>query len=275
MPVIARRHIRKMRGGAQSHLIEASDGNFYVVKFRNNPQHRRILVNELIAAEILDYLQIHAPEWDLIRLSEEFLRESPEVSIHIGNRFIAPDAGWAFGSKFPGDPATTAIYDFVPDSLLAQIQNPEDFRAVLVFDKWAGNADGRQAIFFRAVIRDWLQRANAGSRKTGFVALMIDHGFIFNGPYWTFVESAFQGLYARRAVYEQVRTIDDFEPWATRVQHFPDAVLDRALRRIPPDWIEGEEEELERLLEGLLRRSKRIRELIEQSQAIFPNWGCP
>ena len=38
-----------MRGGAQSHLIEADDGRFYIVKFQNNPQHRRILVNEWIA----------------------------------------------------------------------------------------------------------------------------------------------------------------------------------------------------------------------------------
>ena len=262
-----------MRGGAQSHLIEASDNNFYVVKFRNNPQHRRILVNELIAAEILDYLQIHTPGWDLVQLPEEFLKESPDVSIQIGGRIIPPDPGWAFGSRFPGDPATTAIYDFVPDSLLAHVQNLEEFRAVLVFDKWAGNADGRQAIFFRAVIKDWLQRANAGSRKTCFVALMIDHGFIFNGPNWNFVESAFQGLYARRMVYSDLRTIEDLEPWMNRVRHFPDTVLDCALRRIPPEWIEGEEEELERLLETLLRRSKRIGELIEQSQSVFPNWA--
>jgi hypothetical protein len=82
------------------------------------------------------------------------------------------------------------------------------------------------------VIKDWLQRANAGSRKTGFVALMIDHGFIFNGPNWNFVESAFQGLYARRMVYSDLRTIEDLEPWMNRVRHFPDTVLDCALRRI-------------------------------------------
>jgi hypothetical protein len=46
MPVDACRLIRKMRGGAQAHLIQAADGHHYVVKFLNNPQHRRILVNE-------------------------------------------------------------------------------------------------------------------------------------------------------------------------------------------------------------------------------------
>ncbi|MEO7142944.1 MAG: hypothetical protein ABI165_05510, partial [Bryobacteraceae bacterium] len=61
MPVDAIRLIRKMRGGAQAHLIETGDGHFYVVKFRNNPQHRRILINERIASILLDYLQITAP----------------------------------------------------------------------------------------------------------------------------------------------------------------------------------------------------------------------
>jgi hypothetical protein len=261
-----------MRGGAQSHLIQASDNHFYVVKFRNNPQHRRILVNELIAAEILAYLQISSPASELIRVPEEFLRENPEASIQLGSRTIAPDCGWAFGSRHPGDPNLTAIYDFVPDSLLAQVQNRADFRAILAFDKWAGNADGRQAIFFRAHLNEWVPQVKAGPKKMGFVALMIDHGFIFNGPHWNFTESALQGLYPRRMVYEAVTSIDDFQPCLERIENFPEAVLDRAVRRIPPDWIEDEEEELERLLESLLRRRKRTGELIEQSLAAFPNW---
>ena len=61
MPVDARRFLRKMRGGAQAHLLEGADGHFYVVKFLNNPQHRRILVNEWIASVFLDYLGISAP----------------------------------------------------------------------------------------------------------------------------------------------------------------------------------------------------------------------
>jgi len=265
MPVTARRHIRKMRGGAQSHLLEASDGHHYVVKFRNNPQHRRILVNELIASEILAYLHIAAPHCELVQIPEGFLRDNPEVHIQLGSRTMPPDPGWAFGSRHPGDPNFVAIYDFVPDSLLAQIHNLSQFLAILVFDKWTGNADGRQAIFYRAQLQE-------SPRKMGFVALMIDHGFIFNGPHWNFTESALQGLYPRRMVYEAVKSLDDFEPWLERVRYFPDEVIDRALRRIPPDWIENEEEELERLLEKLLRRQKRIGELVEQSEAIFPNW---
>ena len=35
MPLAAQRFIRKMRGGAQSHLLEADDGKFYKVQFSN------------------------------------------------------------------------------------------------------------------------------------------------------------------------------------------------------------------------------------------------
>src|SRR3954452_11587598 len=101
MPVNARRFIRKMRGGAQSHLLEADDGNYYVVKFQNNPQHRRILVNEAIAGSILYHLQISAPETAIVRLSAEFLQANPEIHIQLGTTRAAVQPGWHFGSRHP------------------------------------------------------------------------------------------------------------------------------------------------------------------------------
>ncbi|MGI8991248.1 MAG: HipA family kinase [Bryobacteraceae bacterium] len=276
MPLTARRHLRKMRGGAQSHLLEADDGHFYVVKFQGNPQHRRILVNELIASVILQYLQISTPQTALIRVTPEFLAGNPEVYMQLGTRHIAVEPGWHFGSRHPGDPSTMAIYDFVPDSLLAQVNNLGEFLGALVFDKWAGNADGRQSIFFRAQLKNWLPETGASPRKLGFVALMIDHGFAFNGPHWTFADSPVQGLYSRKMVYHPVRSLSDFEPWLERVIHFPEQVIDQATRRIPPEWLEGDEEELEKVLEHLLRRRKRVPDLISDSRQAktspFPNW---
>ena len=104
MPVKARRFFRKMRGGAQAHLLEAEDGCHYVVKFRNNPQHRRILVNEWISSVFLHYLRISAPEVALIELTPEFLESNPEVHFQLGSKQIAVESGWHFGSRFPGDP---------------------------------------------------------------------------------------------------------------------------------------------------------------------------
>jgi hypothetical protein len=265
-----------MRGGAQAHLVECDDGGFYVVKYASNPQHRRILPNEWIASVILKYQQIAAPETAIVEITEDFLKAFPEASMQLGTRTIVPEAGWHFGSRFPGDPARMAIYDFVPDQLLSQVHNIRDFLGALVFDKWTGNADGRQSVFFRAQIGEWLPDAEAHPRKMGFVALMIDHGYVFNGPHWEFVNSAVQGLYSRKTVYDSVRSFQDFQPWLDQVIHFPEHILDEALSQIPPQWLAGEEEEIEKLLESLMRRRKRVPELIAEARLgktnPFSNW---
>ena len=277
MPLTAHRHIRKMRGGAQSHLLEADDGQFYIVKFQNNPQHRRILVNELVASVLLKYLQISTAEVALIQVSDEFLRQNPDVCVELGARRMPAASGWQFGSRYPGDPARVAVYDFVPDTLLHKVRNISDFLGALVFDKWVSNADGRQAVFFRARVREWLPGSiEAHALTMGFVALMIDQGFAFNGPEWNFTNSPVQGLYSRKLVYDAVASLDQFEPWLERVMHFPEEVVDQAYKQVPPEWIPGEHDQLERMLENLMRRRKRVPDLISEArkarQSPFANW---
>jgi hypothetical protein len=271
MPLTACRHVRKMRGGAQSHLLEADDGNFYIVKFRNNPQHRRILVNELVSAVFLNYLQISSAKAEFIYLTSDFLAQNPDIYIHLGTRRIQVEPGWHFGSRHPGNPTLMAVYDFVPDTLLSGVSNLADFLAVLVFDKWMANADGRQCVFFRARIEDWQAVV-----RQAFVAVMIDHGFVFNGPNWDFTESALQGLYPRKLVYDSVHSLEDFQPWLDQVMHFPEEVVDKAYRQVPPEWLEGDEDQLEQLLERLLRRRDRLPDLISDIRQArlnpFPNW---
>ena len=113
MPLTAIRHVRKMRGGAQSHLLEADDGHWYVVKFRNNPQHWRVLVNELLCGALLDYLKIASPETALIHVSEDFLAAHPDVHLTLGSKRLPVQPGWQFGSRYPGDPGRVAVYDFL------------------------------------------------------------------------------------------------------------------------------------------------------------------
>ena len=53
--------LRALRGGSQSRLMRASDGNHYVVKFRDNPQGSRILANELLASRLAEQLGLPVP----------------------------------------------------------------------------------------------------------------------------------------------------------------------------------------------------------------------
>jgi hypothetical protein len=276
MPVNAIRLIRKMRGGAQAHLLEADDGHFYVVKFRENPQHRRVLINESIASTFLEYLQVAAPPTAVVQLSPEFLAANPEIHISLGSRVDPPEAGWHFGSRYPGDPDRNAVYDFVPDSLLDRIENRNEFAAILAFDKWTGNADARQSIFVRARLREYVPTFQGHALRVGFLALMVDHGYIFNGPHWSFADAPLAGLYFRPHVYKDIRGWDDFQPWLDRLVNFPEEVVDDALARVPKQWLNGDGQSLYDLLDKLMTRRARLPDLIADCRRSninpFPNW---
>lgn len=272
------RHIRAMRGGTQSHLLEADDGHFYVVKFKNNPQHRRVLVNEVLASELLKYLDILTPKTALIRISQTFLDSNPALLLSIGTKKVPIVRGLHFGSRFPGHPSKTAVYDFMPDRLFHMVINCSDFCGVLAFDKWTSNSDGRQAIFVRTPLEPMVKNVDHGgcSSRRGYIALMIDQGFAFNGPEWNFPESPALGLYSRRLVYENVKAAGDFDPWLSRIGSLPEEVLESACNAIPPDWLDGDQGELERMVEQLLARRTQIPDLLSDARGAnnnpFPNW---
>ena len=99
--VIAVQQIRRMRGGAQSHLMLASDNHLYVVKFRNNPQHVRVLANELLATRLGAAIGLSVPHTDVIEVSDWLIRNTPELHIEFrevrgraSQGFTSPRAGW-------------------------------------------------------------------------------------------------------------------------------------------------------------------------------------
>jgi len=274
--VSARTFVRKMRGGAQSHLIEASDGHHYVVKFQNNPQHRRILINEWLSTRVFEQLRIQTPPIAFVEVTPEFLAASPEVHMQLGSRRIEVEPGWHFGSRYPGHPDRLAVYDLLPENMLREVHNGQDFLASFVADRWLGNVDGRQAIFLRTQLGELCGTEERPLRKVT-LAQMIDQGFAFNGPHWDFPDSALQGLYFRHVVYESVTSLDCFEPWLSQIRNFPVEILNDAICQLPPAWVDGDRAELDRLIEKLLKRQTRVADWIEAARGSnvnpFPNWN--
>jgi len=72
--IYAIQHVRKMRGGAQAHLLRASDNHYYVTKFQNNSQSIRILVNEYLATKLGLGLGLPMPEVAIIEVSEWLIK---------------------------------------------------------------------------------------------------------------------------------------------------------------------------------------------------------
>ena len=262
---LAVEHVRRMRGGAQAHLLRCDDRGYYIVKFQNNPQHLRILANELLGTRLAARLGLCVPQVEVVEVRPELIAYTAELVIQLGMGRKPCSAGKQFGSQFPGDPAQLAVHDFLPDEQLGAVRNLPDFLGVLVFDKWTCNTNGRQAIFFR----------EAGD--PAYQAMMIDNGFCFNAGEWDFPDAPLRGLYARHRVYQAVSSMDAFEPWLDRLEHrITEAALGEEAEQIPPEWYEDNWGALERLLEQLYTRRQRVRELIfsarNSGRDPFPNW---
>jgi hypothetical protein len=282
--------IRRMRGGAQSHLMRCGDGNYYVVKFQNNPQHRRILVNELLGTRLASRLGLPTAPVEVVEVGAELIRLTPELCIELPRSRTPCAAGLQFGSRYPGDPRQMALHDFLPDEKLREVRNLHDFAGMLVFDKWVCNTNGRQTVFFeeaqrtngvgqREVARGTLPRGEGlrdGSREEAredvredagrgraYRTVMIDQGFCFNAGEWNFPDAPLRGLYARSRVYEGVTGMDSFGPWLERLERrITEKVLAELAEEIPPAWYEDDYDAVLRVLEQLHRRKRRVEELI-------------
>ncbi|MCU1241742.1 MAG: hypothetical protein JWO71_2468 [Candidatus Acidoferrum typicum] len=281
--LFATEQIRRMRGGAQSHLMRCSDGHYYVVKFQNNPQHRRILVNELLGTRLAGRLGLPTTPVAIVHVSEELIRLTPELSMEMPRSRVPCQAGLQFGSRYPGDPRRLTLHDFLPDEQLRGVENLHDFAGMLVFDKWTCNTNGRQTIFFREQpLRpiphpDGAKNGDEPCEERDYKAAMIDQGFCFNAGEWNYPDAPLRGLYARNRVYEGVIGMESFAPWTERVESgVTERVLAEVIREIPPEWYEDDYDAVTRLVEQLYRRRTRLPELLLEAKNTtrdpFPNW---
>jgi len=262
---LAVEHIRRMRGGAQAHLMRCDDGACYVVKFQNNPQHVRVLANEMLGTRVAARLGLPVPRVEVVEVRSELIALTADLVMQLGVGRAPCLAGRQLGSRYPGDPARLVVHDFLPDDALREVENLSDFAGMLVYDKWTCNTNGRQVVFFTEPGR---------SRRQ---AMMIDQGFCFNAGEWNFPDAPLRGIYLRHRVYEQITGMDSFEPWLGRVeQRMSPGVLGEIAEEIPPEWYNHELDKLGELLARLDERRTRVRELIVQARNSgrqpFPNW---
>jgi hypothetical protein len=241
--------------------MRADDGECYATKLQNNPQSTRVLANEFLACRIAQLIGLRVPQVAILQVDEAIIREQ-QIAFTIGGGSVAPKPGPQFGSRWIAEEQS---FDFLPRTLLNRVQNIKEFAAALAFDKWTGNADGRQAVFHRS----------RPQRK--YTATFIDFGYAFNAAEWSFPDSPLRGTYAVNEVYAHVRTMDDFSPWLERIENVRADQLRSIAEDVPVEW-NGAWSELQELLARLMDRRRIVRQLIDDfrtsSRNPFPNWQC-
>lgn len=257
-------HVRRMRGGAQSQLLRCSDGNLYVVKFTNNPQHLRVLANEMLASLLARHLGLPVAEGVIVDVGASLVRDTSDMTIQLQSTAVPCQPGPQFGSRYVVAPSGDPVFDYLPPGFLRHVQNVRAFWSVLAFDKWTCNSDGRQATFWK------------GRRETHYTATFIDQGYCFNGGEWSLVDGILRGIYPFNEVYTGVRDWDSFEPALSRIEAMSKDMVQYAATAIPAAWYGGDWRALQHLAFLLHGRRNAVRGAINafrlSAKEPFPNW---
>jgi len=254
--VTAVEHIRRMRGGSQAHLMRCSDGHFYVVKFKNNPQSPRVLVNEYIAGRLARLLKLPCPNFCLVEVREDLIQFTPDLSVEEPRSRMPVATGLAFGSQHPTWQCgkrriLLPILDLRVALRVGPVENLSELSGILVFDKWTGNTDGRQI--------SCLELPNENSKA--FRMFMYDNGFCFGAGDWKFKHWPRQGLYDEKAVYSKIN--QDVHPWLERLEaNITMEELHMIADELPESWINDDRDELLKMLNCLYERKSIVPSLI-------------
>ncbi len=264
LAVLVVQEIRRMRGGAQSHLMLGSDANLYVVKFQNNPQHVRVLANELLATRLAEAVGLTVPPCEVVEVTDWLIDNTSDLRMDLGRSQERCKGGLQFGSRFVGGLLPGRVVDYLPEETLLETRNLQEFAGMLALDKWTCNVNGRQAVFVKK------------PRERRYAATFIDQGYCFSAGEWKFVDAPLRGVYARNPVYRDVFGWECFEPWLSRIETFAAEKAWAIAETVPPEWYGGDTGVMEQLVEQLLERRLRVREHIdmfrESSRQPFPNW---
>jgi hypothetical protein len=218
----------------------------------------RILANEIVAGEIAALLGLPCAEVATVEVSSDFLdlnsslRDQYTPRISPGNHFGVVEIRDRWRNP--------------PRPLIAKVANKDDFPGVVLFDVWTLNTDRNNDGNYLIVKPQF-----APNR---FYFSTIDHGMCFAGPGWN--ESIATQVDARNftiipEVASEIRGTNPFLPCLSKAETIPDAQLRQILDAIPEDW-QVTEAERGALLEFLVKRRAKLKEILQGIKGQFPFW---
>lgn len=228
-------------GGSEPHLFATNHGS-YMVKASNNPQGKRVLVNELVGGLCLQWLGVAHPQTAIVELPEELLKISPQAVFNSGQRLAS---GPSFGSQYwQSDPQGTV------DSSL--IVNVADVAGTIAFDTWIHNHDSRQ-FRVRAAVND--------PKKYEFVP--VDQGFCFGSPVWTPASLAADVSPALAPAPLPGVGRKEIESFVDRLRQVDELVAEALVGETPDEWLDDPVSERSALAQYLVERAPLAADVLD------------
>lgn len=238
-------------GCTEPFVVWCDDGQTYVVKFPGNRQGIKTLVNEYIASNLCEYLNLPILPYNLIhvKLSDYNEKMSKEISLLDGT---------AFGTVY-NDNALTILNS----RMIIQSANRNDAIKILIFDLLIGNFDRNKGNLM----------IDSVSKKI----IMIDHTHIFGlGTLWDeyqlprLIDEPFEisklDKFNYNNIVESLNFDDTFykelNKFVIRVKNISKEFIENIMNSIPEDWnVSKTEKQL--LLKYIYSRFKRIDEIFD------------
>jgi hypothetical protein len=262
--VTAKRAISPIKNGVtKPYFVTCDDGETYAVKFKQNPFGARALVNEYICAQIAISLNLPLASPSLVRVDSNFINDySDDISKHIGEEV---KTGYHFGSK-----KIKKVFPVSTSEMLESANNIEKVPDILLFDHWVCNID-----------RDW-NGGNLLFDASNMELVIIDHTHAFElASIWTAndlnlkIGEPFRIFDFDGKVYNKlVPFINGNEPFHSiinKILRLTREDLWDIISNVPQDWQVSHEDRIA-LLEYLLDRKNRIKELLPKLKPLLPYW---
>ncbi|RLT44441.1 MAG: aminotransferase class I and II [Chloroflexi bacterium] len=167
--VQAERYVTPLRqGGSLPAVVEADDGEQYVMKFAGAGQGRKALIAELLAGEIGRALGLTVPEIVLIRMDEHFGRSEPDpeiqdllrgsVGLNLGMAYLPGALEYSALLKFPLSPEQAAQIVWF-DALVTNVDRTPRNVNLLIWEQQLWLIDHGASLYFHHNWPGYVERA--------------------------------------------------------------------------------------------------------------------
>ncbi len=242
-------------GGSRSHIMASEDGSIFFVKFKENPQGIRVLVNELVANKIACLLDLPCPEGFIAELGERFLLAS-KISPMDG-KTISP--GQHFCCR-----QIENIYHGVPRNLIPNVKNTKHFPGIILFDMFVNNSDRNSDGNYLIV----------NAKDNSYELCIIDHGHCFGNPVWDTTITDRVGTWSQSILppmANYIRGFNPFQEYIEKVKTLSNKLFSSMVADIPNEW-EINESERRALTGFLIGQRDKIEEITLKYKDQFPLW---